>query len=106
MLLMKYFEQQESYGDKWLLKDEIKKLVKFEQLNLLDDYDRLGKFDVIFCRNVLIYFEPEIKSIILDKLADCLKPKGILILGSAETITGLTNKLTGFGDHRGIYTLA
>ena len=104
MLLMKYFVQQESYGEKWELKDDIKKYVKFRYLNLLDSFP-LDKHDIIYCRNVLIYFEADIKSQILNKLADCLKPHGVLFLGSSETITGLTDKLVQHEGINGLFSL-
>jgi len=104
MLLMKYFMQQESYGEKWELKDEIKRYVKFKYLNLLDNYP-MDKHDIIYCRNVLIYFEADIKSQILNKMADCLKPHGVLFLGSSETISGLTDKLVQFDGINGLFRL-
>jgi chemotaxis protein methyltransferase CheR len=104
-LLMKYFEQQESYGDKWLIKPEIKDMVQYKFLNLLESYSSMGKFDAIFCRNVLIYFERETKSEILNKLAACLKPHGVLFLGSSETITDLSDKYQPFKEHRSIHAL-
>lgn len=105
-LLMKYFIQEDAGGDKWKIKDEVKKLVKYQQQNLLDDYSHLGLFDVIFCRNVLIYFEPKIKSQILNNLAASLKPHGILFLGSADSVSELTTKFKPFDGEKGIYRLA
>lgn len=72
--------------------DKIKQMVNFKQMNLLGSYSLLGKFDVIFCRNVLIYFSNEVKSQILNKFAQCLNPGGYLILGSSESIQGLCDK--------------
>lgn len=72
--------------------DSIKNMVSFKQMNLLGSYSLLGKFDVIFCRNVLIYFSNEVKSQILAKFALCLNPGGYLILGSSESIQGLSDK--------------
>lgn len=69
----------------------IKRMVNFRHLNLLDSYSLLGKFDIIFCRNVLIYFSPEIKAKIIAKFAQALNPKGYLLLGASESITGLSN---------------
>ncbi len=103
--LMRYFTQLKAGGDKWAIKDAVKQLVTYEQLNLLESYQRFGKFDVIFCRNVLIYFEPETKSSILNKLADALKPHGVLFLGGSESITDLTNRLQPFQGNRGVYEL-
>lgn len=72
--------------------DKIKNMVNFKQMNLLGSYSLLGRFDIIFCRNVLIYFSNEVKSQILNKFADCLNPGGYLILGSSESIQGLSDK--------------
>ncbi|MDC2891314.1 CheR family methyltransferase [Psychrosphaera algicola] len=71
---------------------DIRRLVNFRHLNLLDSYQLLGKFDVIFCRNVLIYFSPEIKSQIINKFAAQLNPNGYLVLGASESMSGLSDK--------------
>lgn len=72
--------------------DKVKSMVQFKQMNLLGSYSLLGRFDVIFCRNVLIYFSNSVKSQILNKFAMSLNPGGYLILGSSESIQGLTDK--------------
>ena len=72
--------------------DRIKSMVSFKQMNLLGSYSLLGHFDVIFCRNVLIYFNNEVKSQILEKFALTLNPGGYLILGSSESMSGLTDR--------------
>ncbi len=79
----RYFE---SYGDDWKLKPQIASKVKFQQFNLLKPFRALGQFDVIFCRNVLIYFSDEIKIDILTRMAQVLKPNGYLFLSSTEAI--------------------
>jgi chemotaxis protein methyltransferase CheR len=68
-----------------------RKMASFRHLNLLDSYALMGKFDVIFCRNVLIYFSPEIKSKIIGQFAQALNPKGYLFLGASESMTGLND---------------
>ncbi|RUO43011.1 chemotaxis protein CheR [Aliidiomarina taiwanensis] len=73
------------------LKEEVRSLVKFRHLNLLDSYTLLGKFDIIYCRNVLIYFSPEVKRKILAQVRMALQPEGYLLLGASESISGLTN---------------
>ena len=75
---------------KMKISDRVKKLVTFRHFNLLDNYAPLGKFDLIFCRNVLIYFSPEIKSKILNQFATSLNPGGYLLLGASESLSGLT----------------
>jgi chemotaxis protein methyltransferase CheR len=77
---------------KMKVNDPVKQLTSFREINLLESYALLGKFDIIFCRNVLIYFSPEIKSKILNQFATALKPGGILFLGASESLTGLTDK--------------
>lgn len=74
------------------VKPEIKRAVNFRHLNLLDSYHLLGKFDIIFCRNVLIYFSAEVKSQIINKFAEQLNPNGYLVLGASESMSGLSDK--------------
>ncbi|MDX1812761.1 MAG: protein-glutamate O-methyltransferase CheR [Gammaproteobacteria bacterium] len=78
-------------GDNWEVIPEIKTRVSFKALNLQQSYTALGKFDLIFCRNVLIYFSPEFKKDILHRLADQLSPEGYLFLGSSEAPTRYTD---------------
>ncbi len=72
----------------WAVKPEICAGTRFTELNLLNSYNLLGKFDIIFCRNVLIYFSSELKTDILDRMAMVLKPGGLLFLGGSESPTG------------------
>lgn len=72
--------------------DSIKKQVSFRHLNLLDSYALMGKFDIIFCRNVLIYFSPEIKAKIISQFSQALNPNGYLFLGASESMTGLSDE--------------
>ena len=65
-------------------------MVKFQQFNLLSDFSRLGTFDVIFCRNALIYFDKETKIDVLSRLSRVVARDGHLVLGAAETVVGLT----------------
>jgi chemotaxis protein methyltransferase CheR len=102
-LLLKYFKQ---HGDRWEIDAALRSAVQFRLFNLLDDPASLGRFDVIFCRNVLIYFDQPTKSAILERLARILAPDGFLYLGGAETVLGLTDKLQPAPDNRGIYVPA
>ena len=102
-LLVKYFKQQ---GDRWQIDPAIRGMVKFRCLNLLDDFTSLGVFDVIFCRNVLIYFEQATKTLVLERVARILPQDGYLYLGGAETVLGISDKLQPVADHRGIYSLS
>ncbi len=72
----------------WTVKPEIRMGTRFTELNLLNSYSSLGKCDIIFCRNVLIYFSSELKTDILDRMARVLKPGGFLFLGGSESPTG------------------
>lgn len=83
-----FFKQLEG---RWHIIDELKQRVQFREQNLLQSYTSLGRFDVIFCRNVLIYFSSERKSDILTRLAQSLNPGGYLFLGASETISGYTD---------------
>jgi len=84
-LLNRYFEPVE--GEKWQIKEEIRKMVTFKQLNLQESFAGLGKFDVVFCRNVLIYFSQEFKKDILTRIHEVLKDDGALFVGASESIS-------------------
>ena len=84
----RFFQQQ---GDSWQVKDEIRNRVRFAELNLMNSYASLGKFDIVFCRNVLIYFSSELKRDILRRIAQTLAPGGYLFLGSTETIASYSD---------------
>ena len=99
-LLMKHFRQE---GEFWRLSEDIRKAVTFRHFNLLDNPKGLGTFDVIFCRNVLIYFDIETKTRVLRGLKDVLHQDGVLILGSAETTMGLCEDLWPVEAGRGLY---
>ncbi|HUC83574.1 MAG TPA: protein-glutamate O-methyltransferase CheR [Candidatus Acidoferrales bacterium] len=84
--LVKYFTKQ---GDGWRINDEVKRLVEFRTMNLVQPWPVLPAFDLIFVRNVMIYFDVETKKSILKKIGNCLLPHGCLFLGSAETTANL-----------------
>lgn len=83
----RYFTQ--SAEGMWRVNADIQRSVDFRSLNLLDRYTSLGRFDVIFCRNVLIYFSAELKKDILTRMHQVLKPGGYLVLGASESLNGL-----------------
>ena len=99
-LLVKYFKQN---GDLWQINADIRAMVQHRQLNLLHDFSQLGVFDVIFCRNVLIYFDQDTKIKIFGRLAKTMEADGFLVLGAAETVVGLTDVFKPFPDKRGLY---
>jgi chemotaxis protein methyltransferase CheR len=98
--LVKYFKQQ---GERWQIDAAIRNRVRFRVFNLLDEPANLGGFDVIFCRNVLIYFDQLTKTTVLDRLNRVLAPDGFLYLGGAETVLGISDKFHAAADNRGIY---
>lgn len=99
-MLMKYFEQK---GDRWVLKPDIRSMVQYKYFNLLTPMTSMGKFDIIFCRNVLIYFDRETKASVLQNMAALLPPDGFLMLGGAETVLGITEAFKPLENSRGIY---
>ncbi|MBT5659389.1 MAG: protein-glutamate O-methyltransferase [Rhodospirillaceae bacterium] len=101
-LLMKYFNQE---GDKWKIDPILAKNINFKFFNLLNDPSIHGKFDVVFCRNVLIYFEQETKKEVLEKIAKQIPGDGVLYLGGAETVIGITDKFQPVAGQRGLYNL-
>jgi chemotaxis protein methyltransferase CheR len=101
--LIKYFTQ---VGEQWQIAQSLRSMVDYRQLNLLHSFASLGQFDVIYCRNVLIYFDAPTKSDVLARLAAQLAPDGALLLGAAETVIGLTDRLAPHPKHRGLYSHA
>jgi chemotaxis protein methyltransferase CheR len=99
-LLVKYFKQN---GELWQISPDIRAMVQHRQLNLLHDFSQLGTFDVVFCRNVLIYFDQDTKINIFGRLARAMEGDGFLVLGAAETVVGLTDVFKPFPDKRGLY---
>ncbi len=98
--LMKHFKQE---SDGWHVKDDLKRRVDFRNFNLLQSPAPLWKFDVIFCRNVLFYFEPADKKKILYNLDGALNPGGMMFLGAAESTVGVCDKFVALKEERGIY---
>jgi len=101
-LLVKYFTQS---GEIWQLNPDVRSMVQFRQLNLLQDFSHLGSFDVIFCRNVLIYFDQDTKAVIFERVAKCLETDGTLLLGAAESVVGITDAFRPVAERRGLYQL-
>ncbi len=99
-MLVKHFTQ---VGELWQLNADIRGMVQHRQLNLLQDFTHLGMFDVIFCRNVLIYFDQETKASIFGRLARMVESDGYLLLGAAETVVGLTDAFKPYPERRGLY---
>jgi len=99
-MLVKHFTQ---IGELWQLNADIRAMVAHRQLNLLQDFSHLGMFDVIFCRNVLIYFDQDTKVGIFDRLARMVEPDGVLALGAAESVVGISDAFKPYPERRGLY---
>jgi chemotaxis protein methyltransferase CheR len=99
-LLVKYFVQS---GDRWQISPKIRSMVDYREFNLLSDPAGLGRFDVVFCRNVLIYFDQDTKAKVLERVANLMPEDGFLFLGGAETVLGLTERFKLINGQRGVY---
>jgi len=84
--LTRYFN---SLGQTWKINDQIRAMVNFRKFNLMAPFTGLGKFDIVLCRNVAIYFTLEDRKKLFNKIADVLEPDGYLIIGSTESLTGI-----------------
>lgn len=99
-MLVKYFTQ---VGESWQIVPELRSMVQYRTLNLLNDFSPLGRFDLVFCRNVLIYFDQPSKIHVLERVARQMSDDGYLILGAAETVIGLTDAFKPVPEWRGLY---
>ncbi len=99
-MLLKHFTKA---GDSWNISPTLKGQVRYRAMNLLDDFRALGRFDAIFCRNVLIYFDLPTKKRILDRMAMQVEDPGFLFLGAAETVLGVTDAFKPVSGFRGLY---
>ena len=99
-MLVKYFSK---VGEQWQIAPEIRDMVTFRHANLLHDFSNFGLFDVVFCRNVLIYFDPAMKTSVLNRLARSVASDGYLLLGAAETVVGLSDAFRPLNSYRGVY---
>jgi chemotaxis protein methyltransferase CheR len=101
-LLVKYFKPD---SGRWRISDGLRGMVRWQCFNLLDNPAVLGRFDIIFCRNVLIYFDATTKTQVLANIANQLQPDGYVYLGGSETVLGLTTRLVPSTGERGAYEL-
>ncbi|HEV1999033.1 MAG TPA: CheR family methyltransferase [Xanthobacteraceae bacterium] len=99
-LLMTHFERSD---ERWRIAADLREMVRFKQQNLLDDFSALGRFDVVFLRNVLIYFDQATKADVLQRVANVLVPDGYLLLGAAETVVGVSDHFQTIADRQGLY---
>jgi chemotaxis protein methyltransferase CheR len=100
--LMQYFTQQD---DHWRISERMRQMITFRKLNLMDPAYNLGKFDIVFCRNVLIYFDTPTKAEVFERIAQSMNPGGFLLLGAAESVIGITQAFETAQDRRGLYKL-
>jgi chemotaxis protein methyltransferase CheR len=100
-LLVRYFSQ---VGEQWQIAPDLREMVQFRTLNLLHDFTPLGTFDVVLCRNVLIYFDLATKTAVLERLARQMAGDAYLILGAAETVVGVSNGFKPSADKRGLFS--
>ena len=96
-MLLRYFKRE---GEMWRINEHLRSRIIFKTQNLMADFRSLGSFDVILCRNVLIYFDVSNKIRVLDRLAQALPGDGVLCLGAAETIVGLSEAFQADPAHR------
>jgi chemotaxis protein methyltransferase CheR len=101
--LMKYFTKT---NEVWQIKSEIRAMVQYKVQNLLESLLSLAPMDVVFCRNVLIYFDQETKGKVLEQIARVMTPDGVLFLGGAETVVGISSKFKPVAGQRGVYANA
>lgn len=100
--LVKYFTQ---IGEKWQINKNIRDKIDFREFNLLNPAQQHGQFDVIYCRNVLIYFDQPTKTKVLMNLRSAIRDDGFLFLGGAETVLGLSQDFVPLQKYRGMYGL-
>jgi chemotaxis protein methyltransferase CheR len=101
-LLVKYFKKRD---DQWEIDPAIRSMVQYKEWNLLQDLKALGQFDVVFCRNVLIYFDQPTKSKVLENMAKQMTDDAVLYLGGAETVLGISDKFKPIPGQRGVYAV-
>jgi len=100
--LMKYFKKEDPH---WQISPAIRQMAQFRECNLSGDLRPLGRFDIVFCRNVLIYFDQPTKTRVLEAIASVMPADGMLYLGGAETVLGITGRFAPLTGERGVYGL-
>ena len=99
-MLMRYFRKEDN---NWRIAETIRSMAQFREYNLLSELRGLGRFDIVFCRNVLIYFDQPTKTRVLEAIAGLMPPDGLLYLGGAETVLGITSRFAALPHERGVY---
>jgi len=98
--LERYFTEKDQY---WQIKDEIRRMVRFQKLNLMKPFVGLGSFDIVFCRNVAIYFNMDDRKKLFDRIADTITPEGYLFIGASEFLTGISDRFQAVREGKTIY---
>ena len=98
--LIKHFDKAD---ENWQVKARLRQMIRWRRFNLLDDMRPLGRFDVVFCRNVLIYFDTDTRKKVLEAIAGVMPEDGFLFLGASETVIGVSEAFTPVPDRRGLY---
>jgi chemotaxis protein methyltransferase CheR len=99
--MIKWFE--ELGGGDWGISPKLLQQVRFEVVGLIEPPPHPGKFDIILCRNVLLYFAPEVRRLAFGRLAEACRPDGTLMLGAGETVIGQTDRFVSDPECRGLY---
>jgi len=98
--MVRWFDSEEG---EWVAKPELVRRIAFRRMNLVSDPLPIGRFDVILCRNVLLYLNPELRRKVLDRIASVIRPGGLLVLGAGETVIGQTAAFRPSPRYRGLY---
>jgi chemotaxis protein methyltransferase CheR len=103
MMMLKHFCQQ---GEEWIANDSLRNMISFGEHNLLNPAHQFGQFDLILCRNMLMYLSEDNRKTVFGHLSKAIKPDGILVLGAAETVIGQSDAFSPSREFRGFYELA
>jgi len=102
-MLVEHFIQD---GTNWIISEQVRNMVQFKKNNLLEPLYSIGKMDLVFCRNVLIYFDVETKAKVVEAISKLLNNNGFMVLGGAETLLGISEKFDREDGYRGLYRLS
>ena len=101
MQMIRYFD--ELGGGDWQISEALRRQVRFEARNIIDAAPAPGRFDIILCRNLLLYFSPDMRRLAFNRLSEAVAPDGALMLGAGETVLGQTDRFVSDADCRGLY---
>jgi len=98
--LEKYFIEKDQY---WQIKDDIRRMVRFQKMNLMKPFVGIGTFDIVFCRNVAIYFTLDDRKKLFNRIADTIAPGGYLFIGASEFLTGISDRFKAVREGKTMY---